>query len=113
MNKLLINALLKENNMSFSELSNKLDIKRTTLYTILKQEKIPLQYLSVIAQVFQCTISDLFDGEQEIIVSGTAKYDGVEFNLDEIDDYSDFINLLSNKFGVEIDIKTKLSESEE
>ena len=113
MNKLRINELLKENKMSFSELSHRLDVKRTTLYSIFKKEEVSLQNLSAIAQVFQCALSDLLEVEQVFIVNATVKYEDVEFDLDYIDDYANFIQLLCNKFGFETDIKMRLSENSE
>jgi DNA-binding XRE family transcriptional regulator len=98
-----IDELLKKNGMTFGSLADKIGVKRTTLLYHLSNSKIPLKYIIQIAKVFEVEYADMFE-ENEVDIRGFIKYKNDYYDLNYINDFVAFIDILAKDCNVETDL---------
>lgn len=100
---LLVENLLKERNMSFNRLAELAGIKRTTLlYGLNNNNKISLNYLSLIAETLDCSVAELIPDEvDKVVVNGKFKYNNQLYDLSDLNDFVAFIDMLLVECGIQ------------
>lgn len=104
MDRLKINELLKEKNLTFGQLADCLGIKRTTLLYQLDHDVVSFKYLIAIANVLKVNVSNLFvKNDQETRISGYIYNSDTVYDFSSIDDFVAFLDLLT-QFGLDHEI---------
>lgn len=99
---LLVENILKERNMSFNRLAELIRIKRTTLLYGLNNNKISLNYLSLIAEALDCSVAELIPDEvDKVVVNGKFKYNNQLYDLSDLNDFVAFIDMLLVECGIQ------------
>jgi len=84
-----LNELLSERQMTFSDLSDRIEIGRTNLYNYVSETNTTISILNKIANELNVNVSELFV-ERDKIVKGYLEY---KDNIFVIEDYDNFIYL--------------------
>lgn len=91
-----LNELLKERNMTVTELSRKINVAPTTIYSIIQRnnKKVDIDVLLNIADVLGVTAEYFRDSPKENSTTRAAHFDGTEYTeeqLDRIEAFAKFI----------------------
>ncbi|MBM6745250.1 helix-turn-helix transcriptional regulator [Drancourtella massiliensis] len=91
-----LNELLKDRNMTVTELSRKINVAPTTIYSIIQRnnKKVDIDVLLDIADVLGVTAEYFRDSPKSEPTTRAAHFDGTEFTeeqLDRIEAFAKFI----------------------
>lgn len=91
-----LNELLKDRNMTVTELSRKINVAPTTIYSIIQRnnKKVDIDVLLDIADVLGVTAEYFRDSPKSEATTRAAHFDGTEFTeeqLDRIEAFAKFI----------------------
>lgn len=94
-----LNELLKERNMTVTELSRKINVAPTTIYSIIQRNnrKVDIDVLLDIANVFGVTVEYFRDSSKTTPSTIAAHFDGEEYTEDELDEIRQFAEFVKSR----------------
>ena len=90
-----LNELLEEREMTFSELSNEIEIGRTNLYNYISETNSTIVVLKKISDCLGVSIGELFN-KQEPLVRGYLGLGDKVFVIDSIEDITQYQEILND-----------------
>ena len=92
-----LNDLLKQRNMTVTELARKIDVAPTTIYSIIQRnnKKVDIDVLLDIADVLGVNAEYFRDSEKPTVLA--AHFDGDEFTESELEEIKQFAEFVKNK----------------
>lgn len=92
-----LNDLLKQRNMTVTELSRRINVAPTTIYSIIQRnnKKVDIDVLLDIADVLGVDAEYFRDSEKPITIA--AHFDGTEYTEAELDEIRQFAEFVKNK----------------
>lgn len=93
-----LDALLKERGMTVTELSRKVDVAPTTIYSIIQRnnKKVDIDVLIKIARILGVNTEYFSDINNETTTLA-AHFDGDEYTEDELEEIKQFAEFVKNK----------------
>lgn len=94
-----LNELLKERNMTVTELARKINVAPTTIYSVIQRnnKKIDIDVLLNIADVLGVTAEYFRESQKSESVTLAAHFDGDEYTEEELDEIRRFAEFVKNK----------------
>ncbi|HJB19857.1 MAG TPA: helix-turn-helix domain-containing protein [Candidatus Bariatricus faecipullorum] len=94
-----LSDLLKERNMTVTELSRRINVAPTTIYSIIQRnnKKVDIDVLLDIADVLGVTAEYFRDSPKSEPTTLAAHFDGDEFTEDELDEIRQFAEFVKNR----------------
>lgn len=94
-----LNELLKERNMTVTELSRRINVAPTTIYSIIQRnnKKVDIDVLLDIADVLGVTAEYFRDSPKSEPHTLAAHFEGDEYTEDELDEIRQFAEFVKNK----------------
>lgn len=92
-----LNDLLKQRNMTVTELAHKIEVAPTTIYSIIQRnnKKVDIDVLLDIADVLGVNAEYFRDSEKPVVLA--AHFDGDEFTESELEEIKQFAEFVRNK----------------
>lgn len=92
-----LSDLLKQRNMTVTELSRKINVAPTTIYSIIQRnnKKVDIDVLLDIADVLGVNAEYFRDNEKPVVLA--AHFDGEEYTEDELDEIRQFAEFVKNR----------------
>jgi transcriptional regulator with XRE-family HTH domain len=101
MGKYKINELLKERNLSISELADYISVDHATLKYNLEHDKVSVKHLVAIANALIVDVSDLFnENYQEPEINGTVINGNKTYDFSNINDLAAYIDELAKNCNI-------------
>lgn len=94
-----LNELLKERNMTVTELSRRINVAPTTIYSIIQRnnKKVDIDVLLDIADVLGVTAEYFRDSQKSEPTTLAAHFDGDEYTEEELNEIKQFAEFVKNK----------------
>lgn len=94
-----LNELLKERNMTVTELARKINVAPTTIYSVIQRnnKKVDIDVLLNIADVLGVTAEYFRESQKSEPVTLAAHFDGDEYTEEELDEIRRFAEFVKNK----------------
>ena len=95
--------LMKERNINANELANRIGVRPSTIYSIIKRDssRVDIDLIIKIAHALGMTADELLSGEAyERPNTLAAHFEGEEFTEEEMKDIEDFIQYVKSKRSV-------------